>query len=350
MKTRNPEGWYTGIVDLKCLCENYKKLTDFDIYLLLNDSCRKMIINELMKTFRYISIANRYVFGSKDKYTLYTFKRGNKISTTNLFLILQNLELKLSQKDIYAIATCNGAFGNLTNSILYPQLPFNFNSKEGVRLISSILHDGGISKELQTHFTSVFAHMKESFNNNVSKIFGKINNKASNTKNECIYFPKILGIILTYGLGIPAGSRSITNPGIPRFIFNLNTKLKWEFISQAIDEDGSIERFGSKRIQIHHTIDTTYKNNSPPPQLIIDTKRLLESLGVYVPKPYLLNKYKCGSNEREQWAIRIITSELKKCWKKLNLNLEHKRAILRKVPIWEKPLRFREITEVAAAQ
>ena len=326
-----PSGWYTGIVDIIEVIENYKKVTNNDIYFLFDERFKKDIAEKLKGYFGSINKAcNCLTKNQKKNYSIEHFVGENKkISFSNLQLILKCLDYPFSFNSVKTISTCHGAWNSLSNSILNPKLPFNFKSENGVRLVSSILHDGGITSELNPHFTSSYLYFRKLFKDNVETVLGKLRNRSSNPKNfECIVFPKTVGIIFVYGIGLEFGKKVITNPKIPEFIFNLPSELKWCFISQAIDEDGTIED-KAKRIQIHHSIDTFYDNNSKS-ELIFDTKKLLKSLNVDSTEPTILSQYiNREGHECERWMLRIPTRELKYCWNDIRLKLIYKESRLK---------------------
>lgn len=326
-----PRGWYTGIVDLIEVIENYKKITDNDIYFLFDERFKKDVAEKLKRYFDSINKACKCLTKNQKKnYSIEHFVSSNKkISFSNLQLILECLNYPFPLNFIKTISTCHGAWNNLSNSILNPRLPFDFKNENGVRVISSILHDGGITSELNPHFTSSYLYFRRLFKYNIEMVLGKLKNKSSDPKSfECIMLPKIVGIIFVYGIGLNSGKKVITNPKIPEYIFNLSPELKWCFISQAIDEDGTIEN-KARRIQIHHSIDTSCDRNSKS-ELIFDTKKLLKSLNVDSTEPTILSKYiNKEGHECERWMLRIPTRELKYCWKDMKLKLMYKEHRLR---------------------
>ena len=316
-----PKGWFSGIVNLDDLALNYKEETQNDIYILLDDDFKNLVLDGAKRKFSSLNEAERGL-GSFIKH-MNEKKKFYKTSFSNISNIMRILGNEIQTGCIEAISTKNGAWGNLTNSLIGPKLPFNFNSEEGVRIICSILHDGGINSELNPNFTSEYVYFRRFFLKNLKTVFGDIKNISSNPiKYECITLPKIIGIILVYGLGLEYGKKVKTDPGIPEFIFDLPPVLKWSFVSQAIDEDGSVET-EAKRIQIMHAVETG-ENNSKPPNLLTDTKKLIEDLNVDVTEPYLQSSYYVDEIRRERWAIRIRQRDLKNCWKNINLKLHYK--------------------------
>ncbi|HIG97668.1 MAG TPA: hypothetical protein HA230_04985 [Candidatus Aenigmarchaeota archaeon] len=325
MKEEKPTGWFTGIVNLEDIALNYKEITDRSVYVLLNKSVKNNILRNVDKKFGSIHNAERNL-GHFIRH-MNENKKDYKIKFLDFLELCEIIGLEPRKGCIEAISTKNGAWGILTNSLLKPKLPLNFVSESGVRVISSILHDGGITSSLNPHFTNKYYYFRKLFIKNIENVFGVIKNESSNPKKyECVTLPKILGIILVYGMGLDLGRKVKTNPSIPDFIFNLSPILKWAFISQAIDEDGSIEE-RVKRIQIMHAVET-FENDSKPPNLILDTKKLIESLGVDVTEPYFQSSYQVNDSNRERWAIRIRQRDLKYCWGNLKLNLHYKHKTL----------------------
>ena len=325
MGNMKPKGWFSGMVNLDDLALNYKEKTGNDIYILLDDNFKNLVLDITKKKFVSLNEARRNL-GSFIKH-MNEKNKFYKTSFNNISNIAKILGNDVKTEHIEAISTKNGAWGNLTNSLIGPKLPFNFTSEEGVRIVCSILHDGGINSELNPNFTNEYVYFRKFFLKNLKSVFGDIKNISSNpNRYECITLPKIIGIILVYGLGLEYGKKVKTDPSIPEFIFNLPPVLKWSFISQAIDEDGSIET-KAKRIQIMHAVETG-ENNSKPPNLLTDTKKLIEDLNVDVTEPYLQSSYYIDEIRRERWAIRIRQRDLKYCWKNLSLNLNYKNKVL----------------------
>jgi ribosomal protein S8E len=188
-------------------------------------------------------------------------------------------------------------------SIKNCMFPLNFRSKEGAILISALLHDGGISAKLTPHYRNNKKILRKEVYNAVCKIVGKPGTNACNPSKIMMYFPRLLGLLMVYGLGMKGGDK-ISNPKIPGFLFHCNKKIKAEFIRHAIDDDGWIDKH-SRSVGMELAVDTSISPNTPP-CLLLDNKRLIESLDIDVLGPYLKSHYKReDGRETNRWYIII---------------------------------------------
>lgn len=332
--TKNkPAGWFTGVVNLENFAVNYHNLTGLDVYLSLDKEHARTLVKKLLTKMDCSIHHVDVLVGNQKKSSLRHLCEGYKVSFNDYQNLLSALGENIDYSKIKAIAAKHGAFGNFNNLVKNPEIPFDFRSEEGVRLIASLLHDGGITKTLIPHFTSITPELRVAFVKNMSSIFGEIKNRRSNPDTgECVFFPKVIGTALVYGLGLKFGTRSIKDASIPEFIFNLDKKLRRAFISQAIDEDGTFDMSQKQnRIAIHHAkqINSNGKSRS---KLLWDTKKLFVSLGVKVWGPSYHSTYITKRGEiRQRWIIRVCKTEIKKVWNNINLIIPFKQKRLLQV-------------------
>ena len=241
-----------------------------------------------------------------------------------ILCFIRNFEI-ISNDDIKALA-CKGTCKRV---IYNPKFPFNFNNEAGSLFISSILFDGYIGNYVQ--YTKVVAtnskelyQFKKSFIDAGKKIFGKIervNEGWDNliTKKKQPIFRKTIALITSL---IINRSKKITgNENIPKFILNGNPEMKAIFLRRAFDDDGTVYHKGiAKELSIK--LANLCKTSDKPPALLLDTKNMLNSLGIECSKPRLREKKK----HAKMWQINIYGKEnIIKFKEKVGFGLEYKR-------------------------
>jgi len=241
----------------------------------------------------------------------------------------ETINKDLVEKKIIVLSSKRGGSNKLANSIFNPKIPFNFNTVDGATVISAIFHDGGINRRRQPHYSNpenleLRQKVYEAFTN----VFGNFASKKSNPiKNQQLYFPKIVGTIITYGLGIPCGRRVINNPSIPRFIFHSSDNVKSAFVRQAFDDESHVHR---TQRNISLKLSSGSKN---PSNIIIDDKNLLESLGIDVSGPHYIDCYKCKDGTSAfRWYILISHQDnLKSFYDKIGFHSTYKQKRLQEI-------------------
>jgi hypothetical protein len=262
---------------------------------------------------------------------------------------LENYEKKSTEKHIVAITTKHSPKGY--GGILNPKLPFNFNEKEGGIIIAAFLHDGGIDNRFLPNYRSEVSYkLRKQVKDAAASILGDIRIKISEPKNRMqIYFPKIVGLILTSGLGMKHGRKVLTNPGIPKFIFNTKEETRAAFIAQAFDDDGYVRgSLKQKNISLKLSIDLSHVMRSKrnailkessieyAPRLLLDNMKLLGTLGIETTKPICTEEYFGVQNEkrmyRYKWNIDIFGKRnIQTFAEKIKLTLGYKRERLNKI-------------------
>ncbi|MBU2406717.1 MAG: hypothetical protein KKA26_01895, partial [Nanoarchaeota archaeon] len=212
------------------------------IYLKLNKKAIDFLLDKIKKE-------NVNLFSPIE---LYRFKIGKKVSINFIKKISKNLGLKISyfEKNMELITSCK----NTNIGIKNPKFPINFNTKEGIRLISGIIGDGEINNQLQPGYNNQDKKLIEIILKSFQQVFGKIDYKIylRPDKTYQLHFPKIAGLILLK-IGMKPGYKSITNYGIPRFIFNTSKKKKSVFIKQFFNDEGNV-RLKDRRLQVKQTL------------------------------------------------------------------------------------------------
>ncbi|MEM5772829.1 MAG: hypothetical protein QXL86_01225 [Candidatus Aenigmatarchaeota archaeon] len=204
---------------------------------------------------------------------------------------------------------------NPSNEIINPKMPFNFNNPNGTRIIAAIFCDGGITKKLNPFYVNFDNNLRSLVRSSFAKVFGKIQGKIEG-KNQLI-FPKIVGEILVYGLGLPYGRKIYFNPSLPEFIFNTNIDSKISFIKQAFDDEGSVS---------NKSIKFTSAGISEPPLFLKNIKKLMEIFKIKTTDIFSTGKYCVKSGEKhKQYCFYILgRANLIKFYRIINFNSRKK--------------------------
>jgi len=233
------------------------------------------------------------------------------------------------ERKVNVISSKRGGSNKLANSIFNPKLPFNFNTIDGSTVISAIFHDGGINSRRLPHYSNPEnLELRQKVYKAFTNVFGEFVSKKSNPiENQQLYFPKIVGIVLTYGLGIPCGRRVINNPSIPEFIFNSSDDIKSAFIQQAFDDESHVHR--TER-NISLKLSSGSKN---PSNLIIGIKNLLENLGIEASGPHYIDYYETKKGVRAyRWYILITHQDnLKRFYERVGFYSGYKQIRLKEI-------------------
>ncbi|MAG46995.1 hypothetical protein CL617_00175 [archaeon] len=164
--------------------------------------------------------------------------------------------------------------------IINPKSSFDFTSCEGVRVISGILGDGGIpTNRSNPYYTNTNKDLINGFLNDIKFVFGNIEFNEhyvykKNSITTILGFPALIQKVFLM-IGLKKGKKIETNQGMPFFIFNLDDDRKYAFISQFIDDEGSINLI-SKHVSITAGCLKYYKF----PRILKDIQRLLLSLHI----------------------------------------------------------------------
>jgi len=293
------------------------------IYLKLNKKAIDFLLDKIKKE-------NVNLFSPIE---LYRFKIGKKVSINFIKKISKNLGLKISyfEKNMELITSCK----NTNIGIKNPKFPINFNTKEGIRLISGIIGDGEINNQLQPGYNNQDKKLIEIILKSFQQVFGKIDYKIylRPDKTYQLHFPKIAGLILLK-IGMKPGYKSITNYGIPRFIFNTSKKKKSVFIKQFFNDEGNV-RLKDRRLQVKQTLkinkDKKEMRLNPEKyahQVLVDTQKLLSSLGI--KSKIHLGNYR-ADEKKADWELDIYCKEnLEKFQKYIGFDLDYKNNLLDK--------------------
>jgi hypothetical protein len=124
--------------------------------------------------------------------------------------------------------------------VVNPNFPFNFATSEGVRLISRLYHDGGITHDRRPFYSNNKKILIDEFCEDVRKVFGTVEIKYfKTTHGYMVILSRLIGDILEI-VGCHRGDKVIQNPLPPIWIKDLDKSLIKEFLRVAMDDEGSV--------------------------------------------------------------------------------------------------------------
>lgn len=305
-----------GIITLKDL------KNDPNIYVDLNNQTKLKLKNKIKKEYKTFSKFSRKFNLPLDKLSrnnnLIHFFEGHKIPLPFLLKITKPFGREFTfnylSKNLSRMGT-----RRRYKEIINPNIPFDFRKEEGIRIISAILHDGGISKAKQAYYRN----NNELLRNEVTKCFGRVFGEVvAELRDTCVFFPKITALIILKLDGLKEGSKVFTNPSVPNFIFSLSEEYKSIFLQQAFDDDGNV---GVNQLSIGFNIASDVHKNTIP-NLLLDDKRLLEDLKIRPNKIRLEKEFKTKKEEsRRRYLFTISGREnLETFHKKIKFLIRYK--------------------------
>lgn len=335
---KKPSGWFRGVVNLP-------DLPSENIYVNLKQGYKERILITARNICgSWVKLAKKInePFSKHVPYTIHQFKRGSK---ARLSLVLKILYLIKENKPDFSledafknISEIGGKTNNHDNVITNPKIPFDFRSEYGARIISAVLHDGGIKKTyLEPFYSNKDLGLKTLVEQSFKNIFGEIKSKQSKTINgrQYILFPRIIGVILVYGLGLTLGKKVLTNPSVPKFIFDCNENIRRIFLRQAYSDEGNVS---DKTIRFSLSVDVTEireKIRHFVPELLKEDKQLIESLDIKVSGPIFIGEYVIKENNkifyRHTYGINISSKKALEAFKdKIGFDINYKSEKLKK--------------------
>ena len=247
------------------------------------------------------------------------------------------------ERNIFLIALGTNGGVKFANAIINPRLPFDFNTIDGARVISSLFFDGGIDSDLYPHYRNQNIELRKKVYESYTNLFGEFKGKFTNYKDrEQIYLPRVVGIILTQCLGLIPGRKTITNPKVPSFTIDGSRELKSVFLQQAFDDEGHFNKslkgiefklanglFANKS---EHEFIVKNDVEEYAPNLIKDVKKLIESFDIRVSKLYCADIYQTKDGRyNSRWKFRICgRKNLEIFQNEINFISDYKRNDLKK--------------------
>ncbi len=199
--------------------------------------------------------------------------------------------------------------GGFTNEKVHnPNFPFNFLSKEGMRFIAHLYHDGCIGKDnRQPHYINQSLEECKGFLEDSKKIFGKISRviKKNKSGTHSVHLPTIIGDIII-SLGYVPGDKTKNNAKTFKFLNDIQDKsLISEYLAKAFNDDGYVLKRG---IGLQQS-SLIKKDKLVPSNILLLDKKFLERIGIKVLGPTLKNKYKNRYGICANFRIDIYSKE-----------------------------------------
>lgn len=186
--------------------------------------------------------------------------------------------------------------GGFTSERVYVKFPINLKTKEGIRIISHLYHDGGIGeKNRQPHYTNQSLDEVQEFLSDSKKLFGNFNRKITkhiNLHSKKEYYkvdlPTVIGDLFI-SIGYKSGDKTRQNASIFGFLKELEDKtLIKVYLSKAFNDDGFV---GNRQIGIIQACLSNNKEEKVSNVLLLD-KLFLNKMGIKVNGPILKRRYK----------------------------------------------------------
>jgi len=231
---------------------------------------------------------------------LYKWKEGkNCYPLSALNMLANEVNLTIKSDSLRYIKTSK-ASGLLRN----PRISFQSSNKL-IELLAHLLHDGGIDHDFRVHYTTHSKKAAKRFVRLVQYCFGKTKIEfRQETKKITLYFPAIIGKILTNIFHLPKGSKVKNNVHIPNFIFKQKKDDIWLYICAAYFCDGVKDRV---------SIVSSSNSIKTKPNLLLDLMKLMKIIGIKTIeiKPSEIYEVKSG-NKHRRWILNIKDPQDKK--------------------------------------
>ncbi len=268
--------------------------------------------------------------------TIYDFRDSRFQSTSLWFVVKLSTFLVSKGFDEFSIPKLEKKIELIKTkwvgkSIFNPKFPINFNNRNGARIISAIMFDGGLTSEIYPFYVNKNEKLINNVIKSVEKVVGKIGyNKRTYDGVFHVDFPKILGCVLTK-IGIVPGKKVLTNYPIPPFIID-NHNLYKEFLRQAFDDEGYVNtgdsKGGGKRITF-----TQYHSTHRKPRRLIQIKYMLKFLGIRASGPYFQRSYIAKNGNKTYGYVLQISNQndLRMFNEKVGFSMDYKKTDLEKL-------------------
>ncbi|MEK6952422.1 MAG: hypothetical protein AABX29_05380 [Nanoarchaeota archaeon] len=318
----------SGIIYLEDLIKNIEYKYQDRFYIGLNPTFKKELYKNLIKaagTIRKLSKETNVSFTRLwDQLTRVPISI-EVLSKISKYLIKNGYEkynLSNIEKNIEYIKSS----GSTSQKLYYPKFPINLKTKEGMRLISHIYHDGGIGKSRQPKYTNQSLKEVQEFLEDAKKLFGRFNSniiKDINIRSKKEYYiinlPTVVGNILI-STGYKEGDKTKDNPEVFEFLKKIEDKeLIQEFLAKAFNDDGFV---GTRSIGLGQA--SLIKKEEKPSNVLILNKLFLEKLGIKTFGPRLVERYKNRYGIVTKFNITVCSKEnIQKFYDNIRL-IDHK--------------------------
>ncbi len=179
-------------------------------------------------------------------------------------------------------------------------------NEEFSEFLGHLLHDGGIDKDWRVHYTSDEQSLLDRFRQLVESCFGKtlVKSRPSGAATT-LYYPAIIGVLLSKNLGLPKGSKVQADVSIPESIKQrLTTRdLIVPYVAAAVLCEGES---GRARLAL------ASKETTKPPKLLEDLRDLLRRLGFTSTRITPSSKYETQHGVHRRWVLSLADKQEKR--------------------------------------
>jgi hypothetical protein len=223
---------------------HFWNLPNNKIHVVLNSKFKEKLTKELMKLAVTKANASRLTGIAKTTIRRYINKEHTKIRIDLLLKIInvinkEKFDLNNVEKNIRLIGDFRSP------GIINPNLPFNFNSREGARFLAAICNEGWISDN--AYYSNSKKDLRDSVKRDTLSVFGGNDETIKDwvkEKDRYLAFPSIIRDVLNLITEFK-GIKSENNPPIPGFLFK-SKELMLGWIEQTIADEGHVKYYPQK--------------------------------------------------------------------------------------------------------
>jgi len=238
-----------GVFHLGDLQSGFNSNGTETIYIEFEPAFKKQLFAELLRISRTVTNLSEELGVKFTKlwdqltrcpFSLSTLKKISKKLVENGLLdySLNNLE-----KRIFYMKSA----GSKSEKLFHPRFPINFLTKEGMRFISHIYHDGGIGKgNKQPSYVNYSEEECSEFLRDSQILFGENNRHLTKNRDGTysVVLPTIIGEIMI-SLGYTPGDKTKNNSKTFEFLNKIDDLiLVSEFLAKAFNDDGYVSKRG----------------------------------------------------------------------------------------------------------
>jgi len=291
----------------------------------INDSFKDKIFDQI-KNEKRIDLAKKLNENVRSRVfvNLKRLEAGKRVPLS--FIIKITCYTKMSQeleKNIILLYSR----GRNTKYIKYPNLPFNFKTPEGAKIISAILHDGYLGDN-SISYTKIKATNEEEkrrilrdFKECAESIFGKIEPPKEGWNSQfskgTVTIPAITSVIVSIFLNRKKKIKG--EEYYPKFIHS--KELARHYLRKAFDDDGSVYFKGDRKAIVMKLVTKDPKKikTKKPSELLLKNAELLKSLGISSEINYK------GVRKGHVWQLTIQGQKnLKEFYRLVGFDLKYK--------------------------
>lgn len=310
LNKEKPSGWYSGLVHLWDLPCNI-------IYVVLDDRYRiGMLETAYALAGNWVALAKfmGLRIGRSDTKTIFQEIRYRRSPFPLSILIRLSRLLTEAGYTGFAldeienhVVELKGRFRD--KGVTRPMLPMDFCTPSGATIVSGLLCDGGIDKRFTPFYSNKNYGLRMRFHSAITDVIGQVEPTLDHKSRPCkeLVYPRSLGIVLAYGLGLAHGAKVTQNVEIPEFIMRCERpEVRRSFLRQAFDDEGSPYYYKKLRIRgisLKQSVEAS--KSTEPPHLIESISSLLLRSGIN-SNLSLNERYSTkDSQRRHKWKLLI---------------------------------------------